>query len=160
MLTFFIKDAASATQYNTLHFLTALCAGFAGGFFTGEALFRFDQTLPDGGKFAVSGTAGCALFFVLWFTYPKRTEPPPPDHVKLSVGGGWTFEQAVRAIIRAARATVHFEGFTAKQLGAKLPAIDINAPTPRDALDQLRYHSNQLPAYEVDLKNGVYCIRA
>ena len=77
MLTFFIKDSSSATQYNTLRFLTSLCSGFAGAFFTGEALFRLDQTLPAGGKIAVSGTAGCALFFVLWFTYPKRTESSP-----------------------------------------------------------------------------------
>jgi hypothetical protein len=165
MLTFFVKDTSSPTQYNTLHFLTSLCAGFAGGFFTGEALFRFDQTLAAGGKIAVSGTAGCALFFVLWFTYPKREPPPPPqaplkDRMKISVGAGWTFEQATDAIIRAARATVRYEGFTADQMALKLPAIDIDTETPRDALDQLRYYSNELPKYEVELRNGVYYIRA
>ena len=164
MVTFFVKDTSSPTQYNTLHFLTSLCAGFAGGFFTGEALVRFEQTIGEGGKLIGSGTAGCALFFVLWFSYPKRADPPasPPlkDRIKLSFGEGWTFEQAARAIVEAARAIVQFEGFTKDQLSVPLRATDIDAPSPRDAINQLRHQSDQLPAYQVSVEGGMYHIRA
>ena len=48
MITFLKKYTASPSQYNTLRLLQALCAGFAGGFFTGDALFRWDQQMADG----------------------------------------------------------------------------------------------------------------
>jgi hypothetical protein len=160
MITYFVKDTSSPTQYNTLRVLTALCVGFAGGFFTGDALFRWDQQMADGAKVAISGTAGCALFFAVWFTYPKRAEPPPPDRIVLSIPEGWTFEQAARGIVQAARGSVHFDGFQPKQLATKLPATDVDAPTPRDALAQLRYQSAKLPEYRVELEKGVFHIRA
>src|SRR2546423_6824241 len=127
MITFFVKDTSSQAQYNTLHFLTSLCAGFAGGFFTGEALVHFEQTIGQGGKLVGSGTAGCALFFVLWFSYPKRQPPPPPpapliDRTKVSFGDGWTFQQAAQSIVDSVKAIVHFEGFSREQLSAKLAA--------------------------------------
>jgi hypothetical protein len=40
MITYLRRDTSTANQHNTLRFLTALCSGFAGGFFTGDALFR------------------------------------------------------------------------------------------------------------------------
>lgn len=60
------KDAS----HPTVKFLTALCAGFAGGFFTGEALISING-IAGSTKFAISGTAGMALFFTIWFFYPK-----------------------------------------------------------------------------------------
>jgi hypothetical protein len=156
MITFFVKDTSSPTQYKTLRFLTSLCAGFAGGFFTGDALFRLEQQMTGGVKLAISGTAGCALFFTVWFTYGKRTESPPKDHVVLSIGDGWTFEQAARAIVKAARSVVHFDGFSSPQLATKLPATDIDAPTAQDALNHLRYQSTELPPYEVRFEKGAF----
>jgi hypothetical protein len=163
MLAYFVKDKASPNQYNILRFLTALCAGFAGGFLAGEALFHLDATIAGGAKIALSGTAGCALFFSIWFTYPKQPDPTPPlplaDRCALSIPDGWTFEQAVRAIVKAARAAVVFEGFQAAQVEAKLTAGNIDAPSARDALEQLKYQSTALPPYTVDLKKGVYHIQ-
>lgn len=158
MITFFIKDTSTPTQYNTLRFLTALCAGFAGGFFTGEALFRFDQHMADDTKLAISGTAGCALFFVVWFTYSKRKEPPPTDRIVLSIPSGWTFEQAARGIVKVAGGIVHFDGFQPEYLAVKLLATEIDAPTARDALLNLRHQSDKLPGYRVDYINGVFHI--
>jgi hypothetical protein len=54
----------------TLKFFTALSAEFSGGFFTGDALFKYQQQI-GGSSIAVSGAAGCALFFTIWFVYPK-----------------------------------------------------------------------------------------
>jgi len=36
MITFLKRDTSSPNQHNTLRFLSSLCAGFAGGFFTGD----------------------------------------------------------------------------------------------------------------------------
>lgn len=57
-------------NHATVKFLTALCAGFAGGFFTGEALLSING-MAGGTKFGISGTAGMALFFAVWFFHPK-----------------------------------------------------------------------------------------
>lgn len=160
MITFFIRDTSSPNQFVTLRFLTALCAGFAGGFFTGDALFRIEQQMDNGVKLALSGTAGCALFFAVWFRYPPRVEPPLKDRIILSIPEGWTFEQAALGIVKAARGITHFEGFEPDQLRVQLPATEIDAPTAHDALAQLRYRSSKLPAYRVDFENGVFHIRA
>jgi multisubunit Na+/H+ antiporter MnhB subunit len=43
MITYLKPDTSSANQHKNLRFLTALCGGFAGGFFTGNALFRLES---------------------------------------------------------------------------------------------------------------------
>jgi hypothetical protein len=81
MATFFVtrrEALISQAAYNSLHFLTALCAGFAGGFIAGEALFRWDQQLAEGARFFISGTAGFALLFLVWIKYPKYPAPAKP----------------------------------------------------------------------------------
>lgn len=159
MITYFVKDTSSPGQYNTLRFLTALCAGFAGGFFTGEALFRLDQQMADGARLAISGTAGTALFFTIWFTYGTRKEPPPPDRVRVSIPAGWTFEQAARAIVNGTGGAIDFDGLGTQQLATPLPAAEIDAPSPRVALSNLRYHAAALPPYRVEVEDGVFHLR-
>ena len=160
MITFFVKDKSSPTQYKTLRFLTALCGGFAGGLMLGEASFAFNKELSDGAKLAISGTAGIAIFFTVWFTYGKREQNPLEDRIQISIPQGWTFELAARSIVRSAQAIVHFEGFEPEQLQLVLPATDIDAPNAKRALAQLRYTSGNLPDYRIDIVEGVYHIRA
>ncbi len=160
MITFLRKDTASANQWKNMRILSALCAGFAGGFLTGDAIFRLDQEMPGGVKFAISGTAGIALFFTVWFTYGRVTPPPLKDHVVLSILDGWTFEQAARQIVKAADGIIHFEGFRPDQLAAPLPATNLDAPTTEVALANLRYQSSVLPEYRVEQVHGVFHIRA
>lgn len=159
MITFFIKDTSSPTQYITLHFLTALCGGFAGGFLMGEALFSLQKEMADGAKIAISGTAGFAMFFTVWFTYPKRKREPLKDIIQLSIPEGWSFEQAARAIVKVARSIINIDGFSSDQLAIALSSADIKSPGVKEALLQLKYLSNKLPAYQVTLENGVYHIR-
>lgn len=159
MITFLVKDTSSPTQYNTLHFLTALCGGFAGGFLAGEALFSLNKEIAGGAKLAITGTAGFAIMFTIWFTYPKRDRKPLEDGIQLSIPNGWTFEQAARSVVKASRGVVNFDGFTSEQLNIKLPATDINAPSVKDALEQLRYQSSDLPGYLVSIEKGVFHIR-
>ena len=160
MITFFVKDTSSPTQYNTLRFLTSLCGGFAGGFLAGEALFSLSKEMAGGVRLAISGTTGFALMFTVWFTYPKRHKERLEDRIQLSIPQGWTFEHAARSIVSAARGVAHFDGFQQAQLHAVLPATDIDAPNARDALAPLRYQSDLLPDYRIDVERGVYHIRA
>jgi len=97
MITFFVKDSSSSTQYNTLRFLTALCAGFAGASFAGEALFSLDTNMGDGTKLAISGTAGFALFFTVWFTYPKRDNDQSEDGMVSRISKNLVSRESPRA---------------------------------------------------------------
>src|SRR5437764_12203665 len=58
MITYLRRDTSTANQHNILRFLTALCGGFAGGFLTGDALFRFEEQWSSGAKMGDSGRAG------------------------------------------------------------------------------------------------------
>jgi hypothetical protein len=162
MITSFVRLNQQADK--NLRFLTALCAGFAGGFFTGDALFRYQQRLGSSTNILLSGTAGFALFLLVWLTYAKRSpdvvlDPVPDETVKMSFPEGWSFEQAAVSITNAAQRTIHFQGFDRAQLATRMPAMEIEAPTFRDALEQLRYHSGKVPEYRVDLVKGIYHIQ-
>jgi hypothetical protein len=167
MVTFFVtlkQDTVSATAYNNLRFLTALCGGFAGGFLAGEALIRWEQQMPGGAKLFLSGTAGFAILFLVWLTYPTRPPPAPAnplpnEYVKMNIPADLSFEQAARVIVKPTQRTISFEGFDQGQLATEMPDMEIEAPTFREALEQLRYHSNKLPGYRVLLDNGVYHVQ-
>jgi len=167
MVTFFVtmkQDTVSATAYNNLRFLTALCGGFAGGFLAGEALIRWEQQMPGGAKLLLSGTAGFAILFLVWLTYPTRPPPAPVtplpnEYVKVSIPEKLSFEQAARVIVKPTQRTISFEGFDQSQLAIEMPTMEIEAPTFRDALEQLRYHSAKLPKYRVLLDQGVYHVQ-
>ena len=60
--TFFVAKDLTEDQRRTMKFLTSLCAGFAGGLFTGDALFRLTADW-DAVDLLLTGTAGFASFF-------------------------------------------------------------------------------------------------
>ena len=108
----------------------------------------------------MSGTAGFALFFVVWFTFGKWGGPPPPNRFRVSIPEGWTFEQTARVIVQSARGSPDFRGFQASQLAVKMHASDIDADDAQGALSKLRYSAyDGLPNYRVDLDDGVFHIR-
>jgi len=164
MIAYFTKDTSTINQQRILRFLTALCAGFGGGFFTGDALVRLQQQLSNGATLGISGTAGFALFFVVWLTYfkwvpPSPPPPPPPDRIKVSIPEGWTFEQAARVVIKAARGTADFPGFRQEQLAVKMRATDLDESDAHSALTKLRYAAyDGLPKYRVELEGSVFHI--
>jgi hypothetical protein len=158
IITFFIKDSLTSAQYNTLRFLTTLCAGFAGGFLTGDALFRLDTEMTDGVKIGVSGTAGCALFFTIWFTYPKHAVAIPKNAFNLSIPDGWTFEMAINRIVKAAQGVYEVKGFSKEQLVLVLNSAELKTPSAVDAIKRLRYLCQDLPEYTVSLIDDIYKI--
>lgn len=158
MVTFFIKDTSSDTQFKTLKFLTSLCGGIAGTFFVGEALFSYAKDLDDGAKLTLSGTAGFAVFFLVWLTYGKRTENNSTTNIKMSFPEGWTFEQCARAIGQSRNTPVAFQSFSQEELNLACPQMDINAENMQQALLQIMHHTRRNLSYSVALSNGIYIL--
>ena len=78
-------------------FMCAFCAGCAGGFFTGSALLDATVAMGPGSKLAFSGSAGIALFALVFLLLRKfiddpaqspPTPAPPPGPPKSTVTPG------------------------------------------------------------------------
>lgn len=128
--------ATNDTTRATVRFLTALCAGFAGGFLTGDALFSMKGT-AGGMEYAISGAAGCALFFAVWFSYPKAF--PLPVGFEFSLPGGWSFRDAAHSMAATINVVVDFQGFSPAELNAPIQERKFSTKTVGDAIAQLRY---------------------
>ncbi|HCG6604310.1 TPA: hypothetical protein NJ227_001633 [Vibrio parahaemolyticus] len=159
MITFFIRDTSSATQYKTLRFLTSFCGGIAGIFFVGEALITYSGKSSDGTTLTLSGTAGFAVFFLVWLTYGKRPEDNTLPNIKMSFPAGWTFEQCVKAIGQSANLSIAFSSFSQDQLDFKFPQMDINAEDINQALNQLKHHANGAFTFTVIKNDGIYIVK-
>lgn len=139
----------------TLKFFTALSAGFSGGFFTGDALFKYQQQI-GGTNIAISGAAGCALFFTVWLIYP--TVFKLDDAVSVNVPAGWTFRYTVETI---ARTPCDFIDFHQEELDAVTREAKFEAKRIEGAILQIRLitaaHGAVRP-YDVQKINDVYTL--
>jgi len=156
ILSFWFKPKLTDDQRGTLKFLTALCAGFSGGFLTGAALFNMQKTAGTT-TFGISGTAGCALFFVVWFFYPKVFKLQ--DGFQFAIPDKWTFRDAVDTMVQAKQSFSDFRGFTDQELGATLRSRSLSSKTLIEALAQLRLITvtpNAIRPYDVVQAGSVY----
>lgn len=64
-------DIAGAKR-DIVNFVCALCAGAAGGFFTGAALLSANLELSPNNTVLFQGSAGVALFALVFLLLPKR----------------------------------------------------------------------------------------
>src|SRR6266404_879442 len=78
LMVIFFVNLNKPHQWEIMRFLSALCAGFAGGLLTGEALFSLSKKWGTG-ELAVSGTAGMALFFTVFLLFRKFAPDRPLD---------------------------------------------------------------------------------
>src|SRR5258708_3739886 len=106
MLAYFNNQRINDNQRAILRFLCSLCAGFSAGLYVGDALFKMQTSGPT--AITVSGTAGFALFFVVWYGFGKYVAP---DAFAFSVSPGWTFETTARAIAKQGGSLVDFVNF-------------------------------------------------
>ena len=160
MVAFIQGRRLNDDQRQILRFLCALCAGFAGALITGDALFKMDAQTGQNTKIAVSGTAGCALFFAVWFTFRKVV--PPPDAFHFSIPAGWNFKQTVNALARQDGALVEFIGFTDEELVTPLEQRELHTTAAIDALKDIRLlttNPNAVRVYEVERQNHAYRLR-
>jgi hypothetical protein len=158
MFAFFRAPVMTAGQFAILRFFAALCAGFAGGLIAGEALFRM-QGDTGGTKYLVSGTAGFALFFVVWFFFPKHTTPPPPERFRASVPKGWTFQNTAIVFAQRVSAQVDFDELSSDELNAVLSPADIDTENVGQAISHLRLITakpNTIRKFEIDYKDSIY----
>lgn len=138
----------------TLKFFTALCAGFSGAFFTGDALFKYEQHLAGGTVLSISGAAGCALFFTVWFVYPKVFRLD--DAINVSVPANWTFRNAVETV---AGRPCEFADFQDSELQASTRSAQISAQTVSEAILQVRLITatvNAVRPYRVEREGSTY----
>src|SRR5438045_1433594 len=91
IVAFFIAPNMTRGQYTILKFLAALCAGCAGSLLTGEALFRIEGAMGAQTKYLFSGTAGFALFGLVWLIFPRFSPPPDPNSFHAALPSGVTF---------------------------------------------------------------------
>lgn len=140
----------------TLKFLTALSAGFSGGFFTGDALFKYQQQI-GGTTLGVSGAAGAALFFTVWFVYPKVLRLA--DAISLDVPAGWSFRNTVETI---ARTPCEYVNFQDQELQTLTRAAKLSAKTVESAILQVRLITatiNAVRPYEVRKADDIYQLK-
>jgi hypothetical protein len=145
------KENAGRT---TLKFLTALSAGFSGGFFTGDALFKYEQHLGSSTVLTVSGAAGCALFFAVWYGY--RILPSLPNAINIEVPANWTFRDTVETV---ARTPCEYVNFRDEELKALTRSATIKATTISEAILQVRLITadvNAVRRYTVKNSNSAF----
>jgi hypothetical protein len=156
IVSFFLAPRLTNDQRGTLKFLTALCAGVAGGFLSGASVFQGEWTTPTS-KIALSGTAGFALFFVVWFFYPKVFKLD--DAVALQIPPNCSFRQAVDLTAQSASAAADYRGFQPAELGAPMVAEHVSAKTLEELIGVLRLKTSSPGAirdYKVARNGAVY----
>jgi hypothetical protein len=110
MLAYF-GPPMDAGRHAIIRFLCALCAGCAGGFLAGSALFEYAQNLPNGGKIAFTGVAGFGLFGLVLLTFPGHTPPVGEDTFNISFPAGTTFQDAAKTVAQRNSSVAILEGF-------------------------------------------------
>jgi hypothetical protein len=155
----FLKPHLTASQQQILRLLCALAGGFAGGVFTGEALAQFEVGFGVGGKLLASGTAGFALFMIVWLTY--KAIAPRDDRIAFSVTDGWTFSGTAEKLAESEQRLATFEGFSDTELATPLKAKQLIHSSTAAALMALRLltKSRDFPLYSVEPAEGVYILR-
>jgi hypothetical protein len=137
IVVYFRQGKLEAHQWVAFWLLSSLCAGFAGGLMSGEALFKVVQNWGINNQFIVSGTAGAAFFFAVLFTFPKLIGRPPEDYA-FSLPSGWTFKDAATAIAQQDQAEVDLSIFNQAELATQLQARELRTETAIRALISLQ----------------------
>lgn len=158
MIAYFNSSKLEQGQWAILRFLCALCAGAAGGFLTGEAVFKLTGKL-EAGEVAISGTAGVALFFAVWFTFGNLIQKPP-EAVTFQVGANWTFEQTAKGLGAQDKAAVQLVGFTPEEMTAQIRQQELKAKTIKVALETLgQLAERPVRSYSVSLVESTYTLK-
>jgi len=162
MVAFFWAPYQTPGQWNILRLVNALCAGCAGGFLIGEATLHITGEIATGVQATIDGTAGIAIFLIVWFTYQKYIPSPTlPEAQNLSVPEGWTFKQAADAIARQNASVIQYFGFTEAELKTVLRGQELQSDTAIGLLKALRglAATNAIREYEVSFHKPVYEMR-
>lgn len=160
--TLFIPNIHTRANYSVLKFLSALCGGMAGGFITGSSLFEGVWTSPSS-KITISGALGFALFFVVWFFYPKPPErDPDSEGVEIDIPEKGRFRSVAEGIANIHGLSLDYQGFSDAELSASLMAGRQSSRTLEEAFRNLRLKSKTPGAireYTVARSGSVYILK-
>ena|SRR5690349_23432706 len=150
------KNDIQPSKLPIVRYLTALSGAFAGGFITGDALFKMDTQLGNGTKVFISGTAGFAMFLIVLYFIRFAFTPKSGFNITPPVGSN--FKQVVHLIAQADKCLFELVGFSEFEQKTELDSQHISAANALEAMTKLKYLSNRLPPYTVKLEQGVYII--
>lgn len=122
---FFTTVSLQPLHYDIIHFVCSFCAGAAGAFFTGAAILSADVPLGGGGKLAFQGSAGVALFALVFFVFrlKKGANQDAAVGAKVAIGTENPFSQVANALADEAGATIDMS----------VLSVDEKAVVPRSA---------------------------
>jgi hypothetical protein len=159
IVAFFTKENLSDDQRTILKLLCALCAAFAGGFISGDALFKMDLAT----KVFIASSAGFAAFCIVWFFFPKppSVPPRPPDAIRFSIPKGWTFKQTVEALVERENAVAKFVNFTPAELQTLLRERELEFTSVREALGAMRLlaSNGEIREYDVNFQPPTFLLQ-
>lgn len=143
IISYFVELKQSSTRRAIIQFLTSLTAGFAGGFLSGSSIFDASWTSPTS-RIALSGTAGFAIFFAVWFSYQKMFPPPgltADDRLSLDIPEGWSFKDVVDTLAGKDKCAVDYQGFTSEELNTKLKRQSLDGTSYAALMQAARFLS-------------------
>jgi hypothetical protein len=146
----------TVSQAKTTRFLSALCAGAAAVFISGSAVFDATWT-TTGGKVAISGTAGVALFFAVFFFYDKVFVPD--DAVEFDLPNGCSFRHAADAAAQISNVTIDYRGFNQSELDSPMSEGHLSCETLAELFAMLRLKTKNVGSvreYTITNNGGIY----
>ncbi len=160
-ITILKRDLVNQSNYPQVKFVCALCAAMAGGFITGDALFHGDFKTASGGQIVITGAAGFALFFVVWFFYPD-----PPKHpanaqgVEFDIPTNATFRQTLDSAARlGGGVALDYQALKPAELSAKMAEGHLSSKSLLELFINLRLRTQKPGAvreYTVTKSGSVY----
>lgn len=157
-VAFFKAPSLTPDQRTILRIFSALCGGISGALLAGEALFALTGDVGQGLSLTVQGTAGFAIFFAVWFFFPKPPERAlVPDAFHFSVPAGWTLHRAADVIAKEDHAFVDCNGLDVTVRDAPLQQREVDVRDAAEAIEKLQYMTvHPVRPYRVARENGVY----
>ena len=135
-------------QTMALRILLALTGAFSLTFITGSITLQVNGNISEALTTQISAGGGAAMFLIiLWFTRTK--DKKLKDSITLSTTASASFKENVMTIAAAVNRLVNFNGFSPEQLSIKLPSVQYEAKNIKEAIEDLKNLSTQLPIYEV-----------
>ena len=136
---FFSDKVHQPLHYDIIHFICSFCAGAAGAFFTGAAILSADVPMGGSGKLVFQGTAGVALFALVFliFRFKKSTALDAPGSARVAIGTATPFSQVALALADEAGASIDISAFTAQEKSAIPKPEELRCGTLQQARQSL-----------------------
>jgi hypothetical protein len=142
-----------------LRVLMGLCAGFSGWFIAGGITVDYHWTSQTGtlGVSAVSGFGLAVVVFVL-----SKYTPGLKGGVSFTIVDGWTFQETVETVLKAAKGLADYDGFKSSELSAPMKGQEISASSMSEGIGLLRLatsKTNAIRSYDVVRKDSVFHLK-